>query len=76
MQLSVFSDLIAEGHLTEDALLDCQQEEQATGKPLDRILRHRGLVTESILLEFLARRLRIPFVPSLKDLCESYPHYG
>ena len=68
MRLSIFNDLVHEGYLTENQLLECQDEEQATGQPLDRILRQKGHVTEQVLLEVLARRLRIPFVASLEDI--------
>lgn len=67
MRLSLFSDLIEEGLLSEDQLNECQQEEHSTGKPLDKILREKGYVTEVALLEALAKRLRIPYFPDLTD---------
>ena len=49
MRLSIFDDLIGAGYLTEEQLLECQNEERVTGAPLDRILRQKGHVTEHVL---------------------------
>ena len=65
MKLSIFDDLIRDGHLTDEQLMECQAEEQESGQPLDRVLRQKGYVTETCLLEVLARRLRIPFITDL-----------
>ncbi len=67
MKLSLFDDLVGEGFLSEAQLLECQKEERDTGVPLDRILRQKGHVTEQVLLDALARRLRIPMLASLAD---------
>lgn len=66
MKLSLFEDLIREGHLTEAQLHECLEEEQLSGEPLDRVLRHKGYLTEVVLLEMLAKRLRIPFLDDLE----------
>ncbi len=68
MRLSIFDDLVGEGFLTQEQLLECQQEERKTCQPLDRILRQNGYVTEQVLLELMARRLRIPYMTSLADV--------
>ncbi|MGE3165680.1 MAG: type II secretion system ATPase GspE [Planctomycetota bacterium] len=68
MKLSIFNDLIDEGHVSEDQLQECRLEEQASGQPLDRILRSKGYVTENVLLELLARRLRVPYMADLSDI--------
>ncbi|MFQ5653678.1 MAG: GspE/PulE family protein [Planctomycetota bacterium] len=68
MKLTVFDDLIQEGHISEEQLLECQQEERGTGQPLDRVLRQKGYVTETALLEVLARRLRIPYLLDLSEI--------
>lgn len=67
MRLSIFNDLVDEGYVSEEQLAECREEEQETGHPLDRILRQRGYVTENVLLEVLAKRLRIPFVGDLTE---------
>ncbi|MEE8141500.1 MAG: ATPase, T2SS/T4P/T4SS family, partial [Planctomycetota bacterium] len=68
MRLTIFQDLIQEGHLNEEQLAECQEEERESGHPLDRILRQKGYVTEACLLEVLARRLRIPFEQDLSQV--------
>ena len=68
MKLAIFDDLVDDGHLSQTQLLECQEEERETGQPLDRILRHKGHVTEQVLLEVMAKRLHIPFVQSLEDV--------
>ena len=68
MKLSIFNDLIDEGHLTSEQLEECREEELESGQPLDRVLRQKGYVTESVLLQVLARRLRIPFLDDLSDV--------
>ena len=68
MKLSIFDDLVTEGMLTEDQLLECRDEERDTGQPLDKVLRQKGYVSENVLLELLARRLRLPFVSDLADV--------
>ena len=67
MKLSLFGDLVTEGLLDEEQLAECQEEERETGQPLDRILKQKGYVSESVLLEVLARRLRIPYIGDLED---------
>lgn len=69
MKLSIFNDLIDDGYLSDDQLQECRAEERETGQPLDRILRQKGYVTENVLLEVLANRLRIPYVADLSE-CE------
>ncbi|MEM7164877.1 MAG: ATPase, T2SS/T4P/T4SS family [Planctomycetota bacterium] len=68
MKLSIFSDLVDEGHLTSEQLEECREEEQETGQPLDRVLRQKGYVTETVLLQTLARRLRIPYREDLSEV--------
>ncbi|MHC4936355.1 MAG: GspE/PulE family protein [Planctomycetota bacterium] len=68
MKLSIFDDLVTEGVLSEDQLLECRDEERDTGQPLDKVLRQKGYVSEQLLLELLARRLRLPFVDNLADV--------
>ncbi|MEM7262613.1 MAG: ATPase, T2SS/T4P/T4SS family [Planctomycetota bacterium] len=68
MKLSLFDDLVRDGHLQEAQLEECLEEERATGEPLNRILRHKGYVTEGVLLELLAQRLRIPYVDDLEKV--------
>ncbi|MGE4631454.1 MAG: hypothetical protein AAEJ47_00305, partial [Planctomycetota bacterium] len=68
MRIPLFNDLIDQGLLNEEQLSECQEEELATGKALDKVLREKGYVTEAALLEVLSRRLRIPYV---EDLAES-----
>lgn len=65
MKLSLFEDLVREGHISDAQLTECLREQNETGEPLDRVLRHKGYVTETMLLELLARRLRIPFIDDL-----------
>lgn len=65
MKLSLFEDLVREGHISDAQLAECLREQDETGEPLDRVLRHKGYVTETMLLELLARRLRIPFIDDL-----------
>ena len=60
MKLSIFDDLVTEGMLTEDQLLECRDEERESGQALDKVLRQKGYVSENILLELLAKRLRGP----------------
>jgi len=67
MKLSLFNDLVAEGTLTEEQLLECRDEERETGQPLDKVLRQKGYVSENELLELLAKRLRLPYVEDLSD---------
>ncbi len=67
MKLSLFNDLVREGHITEAQLEECLEEERETGEPLDRILRHKGYITEGVLLNLIATRLRIPFLPDLEN---------
>jgi len=67
MKLSLFDDLVTEGVLTEDQLLECRDAERATGQPLDKVLRQKGYVSEAVLLEMLARRLRLPFHGDLSE---------
>ncbi|MGE4601991.1 MAG: hypothetical protein AAEJ65_03715 [Planctomycetota bacterium] len=67
MRIPLFNDLIDQGLLNEEQLNECQEEERATGKALDKILREKGFVSESALLEVLSRRLHIPFVEDLAD---------
>ena len=67
MKLSIFDDLVTEGMLTEDQLLECRDEERESGQPLDRVLRQKGYVSENVLLELLAKRLRMPFLDDLSD---------
>ncbi|MEC9477413.1 MAG: type II secretion system ATPase GspE [Planctomycetota bacterium] len=68
MRIPLFNDLIDRGLLNEEQLVECQEEELTTGKPLDKVLREKGFVTEQVLLEVLSKRLHIPFV---EDLAES-----
>ncbi len=65
MKLSLFDDLVSEGVLSEDQLMECREEERETGQPLDKVLRQKGYVSEAALLEMLARRLRLPFIGDL-----------
>ena len=67
MKLSLFNDLVTEGTLTEEQLLECRDEERETGQPLDKVLRQKGYVSEDELLELLAKRLRLPYVEDLSD---------
>jgi len=67
MKLSLFDDLVTEGVLTEDQLIECRDAERATGQPLDKLLRQKGYVSEAVLLEMLARRLRLPFHSDLSE---------
>ena len=68
MKLSLFEDLVREGHLEEGQLEECLEEERESGEPLDRILRHKGYITETVLLEMLAKRLRIPYLDDLENI--------
>ena len=61
MKLNLFNALIAEGLIDEKQLAECQVAEQESGKPIDRVLREKGYISEESLLEFLSRVLRIPF---------------
>ena len=67
MRIPLFNDLIDQGLLNEEQLNECQEEERATGKALDKVLREKGFVTESALLEVLSKRLHIPYVEDLAD---------
>ncbi|MGE4618533.1 MAG: type II secretion system ATPase GspE, partial [Planctomycetota bacterium] len=67
MRIPLFNDLIEQGLLNENQLDECQEEERATGKALDKILREKGFVAESALLDVLSRRLHIPFIEDLGD---------
>jgi len=67
MKLSLFNDLVTEGTLTEEQLLECRDEERETGQPLDKVIRQKGYVSEDELLELLAKRLRLPYVEDLSD---------
>lgn len=67
MRIPLFTDLIDQGLLNEEQLVECQEEELATGKALDKVLREKGFVTEQALLEVLSIRLRIPLVEDLAE---------
>lgn len=67
MRIPLFNDLIDQGLLNEEQLAQCQEEELATGKALDKVLREKGFVTEQALLEVLSKRLHIPFVEDLEN---------
>ncbi|NRA76521.1 MAG: type II secretion system ATPase GspE [Planctomycetes bacterium] len=67
MRIPLFNDLIDQGLLNEEQLSECQDEERATGKALDKVLREKGYVSEAALLEVLSRRLHISFVEDLTD---------
>jgi general secretion pathway protein E len=68
MKLSLFQNLVSEGILDEEQLAECQELERETGQPLDRILKTKGFVSDSALLEFLSRALRIPFRDDLDQV--------
>ncbi|MFN0060401.1 MAG: GspE/PulE family protein [Planctomycetota bacterium] len=68
MKLALFKDLVHEGHLSEQQLTECLEDERLSGEPLDRILRQKGYVTEIALLQMLARRLRLPYLAQLEDI--------
>lgn len=67
MRHSIFSELIDEGLLNEAQLLECQEEERSTGKPIDKVLREKGYVSESAFLQALAKQLRLQFSEELVD---------
>ena len=68
MKLSLFQNLVSEGILDEEQLAECQALERETGQPLDRILKSKGYVSDSALLEFLSRALRIPLRDDLEQV--------
>ena len=68
MKLSLFDDLLQDGLLTEEQLLECRDEERTSGMALDKVLRQKGYVTESSLLGVLARRLRLPYMEELGEI--------
>jgi general secretion pathway protein E len=59
MKLSLVQSLISEGILDEEQLAECQEIERSSGQPLDRVLQSKGYVSETTLLDLLARHLRI-----------------
>ncbi|HVR73839.1 MAG TPA: type II secretion system ATPase GspE [Planctomycetota bacterium] len=59
MKLSLVQSLISEGILDEEQLAECQEIERNSGQPLDRVLQSKGYVSETTLLDLLARHLRI-----------------
>ncbi len=67
MRISLFNDLIENGLLNEEQLTECQEEERSTGKALDKLLREKGYVSESALLEAISKRLHIPYLDDLTD---------
>lgn len=56
------------GILSERELQLAAAEQQATGRPLDRILAERGLLTEQALLEAIAAAHGLPVVDVLNDV--------
>jgi type IV pilus assembly protein PilB len=54
-------DLVAEGFITKDQLLLAKASEENLGIDLGQILITRGFIEERKLLEFLAKKLGIPF---------------
>ena len=68
MKLSLVDTLLEEGHIDERQLEECRGVERDTGEPLDRVLRQKGYISESTLLEILSRTLRLPFREDIDDV--------
>lgn len=60
------SDLIREGLLSQDQLAISKITQENLGQDLGSVMIKKGFVTEAQLLEFLAKRLGIPYI-TLKD---------
>ena len=68
MKLSLVDTLIEEGLLNERQLEECREVERESGEPLDRILRQKGYLTESKLLEILSHTLRLAYREDLEEV--------
>ena len=66
MRNSIFNELIEGGLLNENQLMECQEEERTTGKPIDKVLREKGYVSEEDFLKALSSQLHINFVEDLE----------
>ena len=67
MRNSIFSELIEGGLLNETQLMECQEEERTTGKPIDKVLREKGYISEEDFLKALSGQLHINFVEDLEE---------
>ena len=67
MRNSIFNELIEGGLLNENQLMECQEEERTTGKPIDKVLREKGYVSEEDFLKALSSQLHINFVEDLEE---------
>ena len=67
MRNSIFNELIEGGLLNETQLMECQEEERTTGKPIDKVLREKGYVSEEDFLKALSSQLHINFVEDLEE---------
>jgi len=65
MKLSLVQTLLDEGLIDDSQLSECQELEQTTGQPLDRVLKNKGYVSEDNLLEILSKTLRLPLKTDL-----------
>ncbi len=63
---NIGQELVDEGLISADQLAVAQESQRNLGGDLGHILIKKGFITEEQVLEFLGRRLNIPFV-SLKD---------
>ena len=68
MKLSVIQNLIDEGLIDQKQLEECQEIGKDSGEPLDRILRSRGYVSETDLLDVLSRLLRLEKREELEEI--------